>query len=105
MQGNTAPSLLFRLWFQWLINNPSHLNTGSRVHTETDKKPTYFFEGIHFCTEVGGFQHAQQNVQPQVIDRRDQVRLEAHTQQFDPRQELRDTHQSLFETKQQKRDK
>lgn len=73
------------------------------MHTETDKKPTYFFEGIHFCTEVGGFQHAQQNVQPQIIDRRDQVRLEAHTQQFDPRQELRDTHQSLFETKQQKK--
>lgn len=76
------------------------------MHTHgARKKPTYLFERIHFCTEVGGFQHAQQNVQPQVIDRRDQVRLEAHTQQFDPRQELRDTHQPLFETKQQKRDK
>lgn len=56
-QGDIAPSLFFlRLWFQWLINNPSHLNTCSHAHTRRQPKsqPTSLREFI-FALKWGDF--------------------------------------------------
>lgn len=41
------------------------------------------FEGIHLGREMGGFEHAQQRVQPKIVHHGDQVPLEPHAQQLD----------------------
>lgn len=41
------------------------------------------FERVHLGGEVGGFEHSQQRVQPQVIHDSDQLPLEPHAQQLD----------------------
>lgn len=53
------------------------------------------FEGVHLGGEVGGFEHAQQCVQPQVIYHSNQLPLEPHTQQLDGRQQVWNAHQTL----------
>lgn len=49
----------------------------------SDPTGTDLFEGVHFGGEVGGFEHPQQSVQPQVIHHSHQLPLEPHTQQLD----------------------
>lgn len=44
---------------------------------------------------MGGFEHSQQRVQPQVIYHIYQLPLEPHTQQLDGRQQVGDAHQTL----------
>lgn len=43
------------------------------------------FKGVHLGAEVRGLEHAQEDVQPQVIHYVDQLTLESHAQQLNGR--------------------
>jgi len=65
------------------------------MYTYTHLQRADLFEGVHLGGEVGGFEHAQQRVEPQVVHHGDEFPLEPHAQQLDGRQQVRDAHQTL----------